>query len=270
MILTQVGWGFHSSVLIGMALWTAAYVLVTGPWRSRYGWGDAPGPLRATVFHFGTLVGLLALSSPLDPLGDDYLFSAHMLQHLLLMYVTAPCWLLGTPGWLPGLLIPRRLQAAARRVTSPAVALCVFAGVTLGWHVPGVYSLAQAHEWLHIVEHLTFIGAALIGWWPIAGPASVSLPRSPAPIRMLYIFFMAMPCTLLGAILTFAGRPLYSYYVQAPHPFGLGVLDDQRLGGLLMWVPTHVILLVCLSIIAGNWLSSQDTSPNLPADNPAS
>ena len=270
MQLLQVGWSWHPSVLIGMALWTVAYMRTTGALRQRNRWGAAAAPWRAWAFHVGTLVGIVALLSPLDTLGDKYLFSAHMLQHLLLMYVAAACWVLGTPGWLVARILPRRVLPLVRTMTRPAYALAVFAGVTLGWHIPGAYALAKDHEWVHIIEHLMFIGAAMIAWWPILGPITAALPRPAAPIQMLYLFVMAMPCTLLGAILTFADRPLYGFYMTAPHAFGIDALDDQRLGGLLMWIPTHMILLVGLIVIAGKWLNHREASSQIPVDEPAS
>jgi cytochrome c oxidase assembly factor CtaG len=254
----QVHWNWAPSVVIGMGLWTAAYLWLAGPLARKRGWGTAPSRTRQLAFHFGTLVGVLALTSPLDELGDDYLFSAHMVQHLLLLYVTAPCWLIGMPEWLPEAVLPRGLLALARRVTSPTGAFLSFAGVTLAWHLPALYGLAQDHEGVHIAEHLMYLGAGLIGWWPIAGPAAGLMARPGAPVRMLYLFILALPCSLLGAVLTFAQAPIYKYYVGVPHPFGLSVVEDQRLGGLLMWVPTHMLLLTCLTIIGAGWLNGKN------------
>jgi cytochrome c oxidase assembly factor CtaG len=260
----ELTWNLAPSVLIGMGIWTAAYVLTVGPLRR--GRGAPPGAWRQAAFHMGTLVGLLALISPLDELGDEYLFSAHMVQHLLLLYVTAPCWLLGMPEWLPTLLIPERWLSWARRILRPGGSLIVFAGILLAWHMPAAYGFAQEHEAAHIAEHLMYIGAGLIGWWPIAGPAGSAIGRPSAPVRMLYLFAMALPCSFLGAMLTFAQTPLYGYYVAAPHVLGLGVLEDQRLGGLLMWVPTHMLLLGCLTIIGGQWLNMKEPTTAIPSE----
>jgi putative membrane protein len=253
----ELTWNLQPSVLIGMGLWTAAYLLITGRWRKHRAWGDAPSGWRQAAFHVGTLVGTLALISPLDELGDEFLFSAHMVQHLLLLYVAAPCWLLGAPDWLSGLALRGTWLRFARQLTRPPLAFATFAGTLLLWHVPSIYGLAQDYEGVHIAEHLMYLGAGLVGWWPIMGPASGALPRPTAPVRMLFLFALALPCSLLGAILTFAQSPLYSHYVQAPRAFGLSVVADQRLGGLLMWVPTHMLLLLCLTIIAGRWLGGR-------------
>jgi len=256
------GWTFYPSVLIGFGLWTAAYVLTTGVFRIRNSWGKSPTALQQIAFHVGTLVGLIVLISPLDELGDEYLFSAHMIQHLLLMFVTAPLWLVGTPGWLVDLMIPARLRKFVERLTRSGLAYAVFVSVMTIWHIPALYALAFASEGIHIFEHLTFIGAALIGWWPIlVAHNSVAAPLSP-PARLLYLFLLAIPMTALAAILTFSSMPLYSFYVQAPHVFGLNVMDDQRLGGLLMWLPTHMVLLLIASITFQKWFTEEDRQAN--------
>ncbi|HEY5981832.1 MAG TPA: cytochrome c oxidase assembly protein [Anaerolineales bacterium] len=251
------GWVFHPSVLIGVGAWTLGYIWLCGPLRRRYRWGRAPGAMQQVTFHLGSLVALLALISPLDRLGDEYLFSAHMAQHLLFLFAVAPLWLAGMPGWLPGKVLPPTIRNLLKPLTQPIAAALVFTGITLLWHYPAAYGLAQANEWLHILEHLTFIGAGLIGWWPMIGPDTPAIPKPTVPVRLLYAFSIALPCTLLGAIFTFAGQPIYRFYVDAPHPFGLGALEDQRLGGLLMWVPTHMIVLLVAGKIAAQWLESR-------------
>ncbi|MGD8404882.1 MAG: cytochrome c oxidase assembly protein [Anaerolineales bacterium] len=243
--LLQIGWTWYPSVVIGFSLWTVFYVLANRSKQTPW-WQQA-------AFHLGTLAGLLALFSPLDELGDEYLFSAHMVQHLLLMFVTAPLWLLGTPGWLVDGIIPERLDKLVKRLASPLSAFVAFVGVLWFWHVPAIYELAQESEAIHIFEHLSFIGAALIGWCPVAGAETSRLPKPAPPVRMLYLFLLTVPCTALAAILTFAGTPMYPFYVTAPHIFGLDALQDQHLGGLLMWLPTHMFLLLAIGITFLRW-----------------
>ena len=250
--LRQVGWTWSPSVVIGLCLWALLYVLAIR--RGRF------TPLaQQTAFFVGTGVCLLALVSPIDELGDKYLFSAHMVQHLLLMFLAAPLWLIGTPGWLVERIIPKRLDGLVRWLTNPMSTFAVFVGVMWFWHIPSFYELAQRSETVHIFEHLTFIGAALIGWWPVAGAETSRITKPEPPLRMLYLFLLAIPCTSLAALLTFADAPLYPFYVTVPpHIFGLNALQDQRLGGLLMWLPTHMILLLALGITFLNWFADSD------------
>jgi len=256
--LLQAGWTWYPSVVLGLGLWTAAFLAAIGPLRRKFAWGEAPAPSRQFAFHTGTLFALLALVSPLDELGDEYLFSAHMVQHLLLMFVVAPLWLAGLPAWLVDHGLPGPVRNLARSLTSPLAALTIFVGVMWLWHLPVLYSLAQSSEGLHIFEHLTFIGGALIGWWPVASPSTPLAPRPAAPLRILYLFMLAIGCTLLAALLTFASAPMYPFYVDAPRLFGLSVLGDQRLGGLLMWFPTHMILLLAIGITFNGWFRAEN------------
>jgi putative membrane protein len=261
-LLTE--WNFYPSVLIGFGIWTTAYILTTSFFRTRSGWGKAPTLWQQAAFHTGTLIGLIALTSALDELGDNYLFSAHMVQHLLLMFITAPLWLAGTPGWLIELIFPTPIQKFARWITSSGPAYVVFVFVMTAWHVPALYNLALSSDGVHIFEHLTFIGAALIGWWPIlAADNSVAPSLSPAP-GMLYLFLLAIPMTALSSILTFSSSPLYVFYLHVPHIFGLNVLDDQHLGGLFMWVPAHMVVFLMLMVMFQKWSVEDEQSANMP------
>ena len=129
------------------------------------------------------------------------------------------------------------------------------------WHIPGFYELAQESESIHIVEHLSYIVCAVIGWWPVVGADIMQIRKPSPPIRMLYLFLLSIPCTSLAAILTFSNQPLYNFYVSAPHIFGLNALQDQHLGGLIMWLPTHMILLFAIAVTFRKWyLVSNQTS----------
>jgi len=251
------GWAPYPSVLIGFGLWTIAYVMATGHLRIRNNWGKRPASVQQISFHIGTLVGLIALTSPLDQLGDEYLFSAHMSQHLLLMFVAAPLWLVGTPDWLIDLAIPASLKQSVKWIMRPMPAFVIFTVVMWIWHLPALYDLAQNNEGLHIFEHLAFMGAALIGWWPVAAHSKAT-PQPAASVRMLYLFMLAVPMTALSAILTFSTNPFYAFYVNAPRLFGLSALDDQRLGALLMWVPAHMVLFLALGLTFRKWFVEED------------
>ena len=246
----EVGWSWYPSIVIGFSAWTLLYI-----WAHR---GRQTPFFQQFAFHFGTVIGLLALISPLDELGDEYLFSVHMVQHLLLMFVTAPMWLIGTPSWLIDNIVPDRFDKVVIRLTNPIITFFVFVGVLYIWHIPAIYDLALASEAIHIFEHICFIGAALIGWWPVIGSSSVKIPKPAPPLRILYLFLLALPCTALAAILTFAPKPLYPFYELAPHIFGMSALQDQQLGGLLMWLPTHLILLLVLGITFIKWFTEAD------------
>jgi putative membrane protein len=142
-----------------------------------------------------------------------------------------------------------------KALASPIVTFGIFVGVLWFWHIPLIYEMAQESEPIHVFEHLTFMGAALIGWWPVLGVDSARIVKPEPPVRILYLFLLAIPCTGLAAILTFAKAPLYPFYVEAPHIFGLTALQDQHLGGLLMWLPTHMFILLLLGVTFYRWFA---------------
>ena len=254
--ILKTGWTWYPSVLIGFSIWTLLYHLAVSRRKST--------PVYQQVaFHAGTLVGLLALVSPLDEIGDEYLFSAHMIQHLMLIFIVAPLWLLGTPGGMIDMLISPSLRGAASRLLSPTVAFSVFVGVLWFWHLPAAYEFTLESEAVHILEHLIFIGAGLIGWWPVVGAPDAALGKPEAPVRMLYLFLLAIPCTALAALLTFSTHPFYPFYESSQHIFGLSALEDQHLGGLIMWLPTHLILLLMEGVTFANWFGRSSTGVEL-------
>ena len=203
--LLKFGWTWYPSVVIGFSIWTLLYVFAIRR-------GEAAS-VSTIAFHAGTLIGLVALVSPLDELGDEYLFSAHMVQHLLLMFGTAPLWLIGTPGWLVDRIIPKGLTKSVEWLASPNVRVCWRLSVCMFfWHIPSIYEMAQESETIHIFEHLTSIGAGLIGWWPVMGAELVPHFQSlNHPYECSICFCWQCPAQRSAAILTFSHTPLYVF-----------------------------------------------------------
>lgn len=217
------------------------------------GWSDEIDRRQVILFLLGIAVILLALISPLDRLGDEYLFSAHMAQHMLLIQVMAPLLLLGTPGWLLRPLIARPAAARlARILTRPIAAYLLLNVVFLSWHLPALYDLALKDERIHIFQHLTFMVSSLIAWWPVLGPLPELISLS-HPLKILYLFLQCLLITLLSALLVFSPKALYPYYEAAPRPFDISAHADQQLGGLLMWVPGSLLYLLAISILFFRW-----------------
>jgi putative membrane protein len=202
-----------------------------------------------------------ALNGPLHDLSDTFLFSAHMVQHLVLTLAVPPLLLAGTPGWmLDGALAPfwrwRLTRALVWSLTRPLLALAVYTVTLVVWHLPGAYGAALAwHPW-HVLQHLTLMGAAVLGWWPILS-RSARAPRLPYAAQILYLFVFGMPMTVVAAMITGADAVLYPYYARAPRLFGLDALADQRLGGVLMWVPAGLIPLVAFTVVFFRWVAAE-------------
>lgn len=256
-------WAWEPSILIGLAALAAAYMLIVGPLRRRFAWGSPVSFLQQAAFYAGLLSVFVALVSPLDYLSDELSFGAHMAQHLLLMFVAPPLWLLGTPDWLvEKLLTVEGICRVYLVLTHPAVALIIFSGTMWVWHVPRIYDAALSYEWLHVVEHLAFMAAAVIGWWPALGyrPHRARLAE---PKQVLYLFAFTMPCTALAALITLSPIVLYPFYGEAPLILGLTPLADQQLGGLLMWLPADMITMAAAITALIRWFN-QSTTHDLP------
>ena len=245
----------HPEVVLACGLAAAGWAWA---WRAR---GQRPGPGQAARFVGALAALLLALNGPLHDLSDGYLFSAHMVQHLVLTLVVPPLLLTGVPGWmLDALLRPcldrRALRAVVETLTRPLPAFAAYAIALVGWHLPGPTGMTlEIHGW-HVVEHVVLLGASVLGWWPIASPSRL-VPPLPYAGQLLYLFVFGMPMTVVAAMVTSAERSLYPFYEAAPRVSELTALADQRLGGVIMWVPSAIIPLTAFTIVFFRWAAAE-------------
>ena len=254
--LTQ--WNFDPSILTGTAIIVGLYLYAVGPLRKRQHLAEQVQRRQVVYFLLGVFLMFLALVSPLDELGDSYLFSAHMVQHLFLTVVGPPLLLLGTPAWLvKPLLRQRHAFLIARVLTFPAIAFFLYNADFWLWHAPPLYNATLENEAIHILEHLTFIVFGVIAWWPIFSPLEEGLPRLSLGGQILYLFFSGMPTVALGAGLTFS-PPLYAPYISAPRIWGISAVTDQQLGGLIMWIPGNILYIVIMSALFIRWMQKQE------------
>jgi putative membrane protein len=239
----------HPSVLIGLALLGGLYVY----------WGGLKASRRQIAAFAGALVLLgLSLNGPLHALSDRYLFSAHMVQHLVLTLVFPPVLLYGTPAWVVRRLTrPRAVARLARWATRPLVAGALFSVPITLWHVPQFYEAALEQHALHIVQHLVFLATAVIMWWPVLSPVP-ELPRASYPTQLIYLFALGLPMSLAGALITLADSVLYPFYIAAPRVWGLAPLADQQLGGLAMWVVGTIYLWVAATVVWFRWAMREE------------
>lgn len=253
-------WRWEWSVLLGCALLAALYALAMT--RLRRSLHPVPALARWRVFSFAAslVVVLVSLNGPLHDLSDLYLFSTHMAQHLLLAQVFPPLFVLGIPGWLwRWMLRPRALAAAWHTLARVPVGFVIYTVVFSLWHVPVLYDLMMRNHDFHIAMHLMVMGSAMLMWWPIVGGETVRNPLAP-PVQMLYLFALGVPMMAVAAILTFASQPLYSWYAFAPRFLGMSAVEDQRLGGLLMWVPGGLFFWGIMSVVFFRWAHRETRS----------
>jgi cytochrome c oxidase assembly factor CtaG len=271
--LLTTTWNWEPSVVAGCVALAGAYLLalrLVGAWP--------PSAGKVALFLLGDLMILLALISPLDFLGDNYLFSAHMLQHVLLLLAAVPLI-----GGLPPALVPRFLAAPASsralRLLGYPVTPWLVGVITLWvWHLPALYNAALADENVHLAEHLCFLISSFVFWWPVLAPG----PRTRlAPLGAGFYILAGMAANfLLSMILIFGPVGWYPTYL---HPsdtlgvlalvrngWGLSPADDQALAGLLMLVlPAGLIYTPMLFAAFEKWLdgtAARNETPEIAPD----
>ena len=242
--VAQVGWTrwtIHWSTVIGLAALGAVYVWWARRLQARpVTEGEEARRVRPgqrVAFFAGLAVIFASLNGPLHDLSDYYLFSAHMVQHLLLSLAVPPLLLVGTPGWmLRPPLANRTVAAVARWVTKPTRCFIIFNVVISLWHLPPLYNTAMTYHPIHIVQHLTLMVASVLMWWPFLSPLP-ELPRLSYPGQMLYCFLMVIPMSIVSIYIAMADHVLYPAYSIAPRVWDITPMSDQQIGGLIMWIP---------------------------------
>ena len=241
---------------------------------SLYALGAAKRPpqgksmLRAACFYAGLTVLGIALLSPLEVWAQQ-LFSAHMIQHLMLVLLAAPLIAFGAPGETLWLGLPRSLRVVTGKssrhppistfrlvLAAPIVVVSLHAAAMWAWHLPGLYQAALRVEALHAAEHMSFLGTALLFWSLILPTRHKRLSHG---VRSLLVFATGLQSGALGAILVFAGVPLYPIH-ESPTRWGLTALEDQQLAGAIMWVPAGAFYLGTILILLIAWFKKMERS----------
>lgn len=249
----ELAWSLHPSVLIGTGLLGALYFWAIGPFRRRHGLGPPASPWQIASFCASLVLLLVSLNGPVHDLSDYYLFSVHMVQHLLLTLVFPPLLLAGIPGWALSPVVSRpAILPVARILSKPWVATLLFSFSIGVWHLAPFYDLMMRSHDVHIATHLMFMVTATIMWWPIMSPVP-EVPRLSPGLGILYLFLVGIPMQIVGAFVTFADEVLYPWYAAAPRTWGLSPLDDQRLGGLLMWIPGNLWMFLAIAVLFFRW-----------------
>jgi putative membrane protein len=247
----------------------AAVLYGKGVWRL---WSKArPGAgvrgWQVGAFAVGWLVLALSLTSPIDTLGQA-LFWVHMIQHELLILIAAPLLVLSSPQTAFLWALPRRWRHGIgglartgwwkrgwRALTNPLSAWAIHALLLWGWHVPPLFQASLVNELVHTLQHIGFFGSALLFWWSMVQAGSTEWGYGAA---VLGVFTTALHSSALGALLTFASIVWYPIYAETAPLWGLSALEDQQLGGLIMWVPGGVVFLVAGLVLLACWLQEAE------------
>lgn len=260
--MLYLNWQLEPVLLGGIVTAAVAYYLAIGPLRSRLAPGEAYPTRHAVVFGLGMVLLFLNEGSPLHDLAERYLLSAHMIQHLLLSYLVAPIILAGIPTWLLRVVLLGRLAPVSKVLLRPIVTFLAFSLVMAIYHVPAVYDLSLANTSVHHAVHFVILIVSLMLWFPIMSQVP-ELPRPSHLTRLVYLFLLPVAQLPIFAGVAFSDIPLYSAYANMPtRAFGLGVMEDQAMAGVIMKVAGLFAFGVTFIVIFLAWYRSERGTDN--------
>ncbi len=257
---TFPAWDPHPDVWLLVALLVAGYAVALGrlgptlvpvgtPVASRF---------QVTCFGLGAFTTWLAADWPVHNLGEGYLYSVHMVQHLMFTMVAVPLLLLGTPAWLARhLLRPPRLFATVRQCSRFLPALLIFNVVVVVTHWPAFVDATLRSGPVHFLGHSLLFLSAIVIWMPILSPLP-EIPRLRPPLQMAFLFLQAVVPTVPASFLTFGHQPLYRRYEDLPKLFGLDALTDQLVAGLIMKIGAGLLLWAIIAVVFFRWAAAEE------------
>jgi putative membrane protein len=247
----------HPSVVAVLGSLVVAYLAASR--RHQRDTGEAVEPRRRRLFLGGVAALALGASWPIHDLAERYLYSTHMVQHMLFTFVAAPLLVVGMPAWMwRRALNPYPLRRVWAFLTRPLVALIVGNGVLLLVHWPEIVDVSVRSELAHFSLHTLLLGSAVVMWWPIVSPLP-ELPALSPPGQLLYLFFQSLAPTIPASFLTFGTHPLYPIYATFPRIWTISPLTDQLIAGLVMKLVGGAILWVVIAVVFFRWGREEET-----------
>lgn len=256
-----MSWSFEPLPTALLAITGALYAIGYARLRGNVRWWEP------AAFAGGWLALVIALVSPVDALGE-ILFSAHMVQHELLMVVAAPLLVLGRPlvafvwalppSWrapVGGWAQTRPIATAWRFITAPAIATIVHGLALWTWHLPSLYEATLHSDFVHALQHSSFLFTATLFWWSLIHGR---YGRTGYGVAIAYLFLTAAHSGALGALITFSPNLWYPIYRATTAAWGLDPIEDQQLAGLIMWIPAGVLLTVAAVGLVAGWLAEAE------------
>lgn len=257
-------WHTEPFLLIGLLLPAWLYSLWIGPL--------SPSGLRIewkypVYFYSGMIVVYLAVGSPIDQIGESYLFSVHMVQHLMLMYASPILLILGLPPQYTDHLLLKypSLRAVLRPLVHPVTAGVFFTLTFSLWHIPVLYESALIHKWVHIFQHISIWAPSMMVAWCLFSTSSI-LPALSYPGRMFLIFVLTVGQLPVFGILTMVDFVLYPTYEWAPRIVPLTALEDQVLGGLIMKIGGMLYMFPIFAYCFFKWAKASEAEDASPED----
>ena len=245
----MITWPFDWTVYAGLVALFFGHA-----WLAR---GASDASRRHTLYFLAGLVTLwIALETPIDTISDHYLDSVHMLQHVLLAFVAPPLMLLGLSRGMVARVV--RIPGLVA-VTEPVPAQLVAAAVMIAWHLPPLYDATLYNESLHIVEHVTFIGAGLFLFWPMLEATSAQAHwRMSSGAKLVYMLLATLPQDGVALALIFSRVPFYDFYTHAPRLIeGFTALIDQTIAGAVLMIFGKITMGVAAGVVFYRWFGAE-------------
>ncbi|MEA2506149.1 MAG: putative rane protein [Actinomycetota bacterium] len=252
-------WQPHPEVWLPLGLLLAGYFFAVTRWGRTDGRQLGATLKQKLLFLSGVIVLWVSVDWPMDELADHYLFTAHMVQHMMIAFVAPPLLLLGMPVWLlRRLLTPRPLFKVVRAATKPVTAFLAFNGMIALLHWPALMNETLRSEPVHFAVHFGVLLTALMMWWPVVDPLP-ELSRLSEPAKMFYLFLQSIIPTVPASFLTFASRPIYTFYESVPRLWGISVVTDQRIAGLIMKIGGGFLLWGVITVMFFRWYAREES-----------
>ena len=253
-------WQPHPDVWLIVSLLVAAYaVAVTrvGPRHVAAGQA-AVTRFQMVCFGAGAMAVLVASDYPIHDLAERYLFSIHMVQHLVYSLVAAPLLLLGTPAWMArALLSPPGFMRWMRWLARFFPATVLYNAVVVFTHAPGTVDIALRFAVAHFMLHALLLLSSIVVWMPILSPLP-EVPRLFPPLAMFYLFLQSVVPTVPASFLTFGTTPLYHVYATFPRLWGISALTDMQVAGLIMKIAGGIMIWGVITIVFFRWFRREE------------
>ena len=253
-------WHFHPDVLVLVALLFGGYLLALRHQSAKTG---TPAATRRQIVSFSAGVATLFVAStwPVHDLAERYLYSVHMVQHLLMTLIAAPLILLGTPTWLARTILSKGKTLPIVRTMSRPVPNLIQANLVLVLsHWPLIVRGTVEFHALHFVAHAVLLTSALVMWMPVASPLP-EIPRLQPLLQMLYLFLQTIIPTIPASFLTFGRGLLYPVYGTFPRIWDISAITDQQVAGLIMKIGAGSFLWVVITVIFFKWYAREEKKP---------
>jgi putative membrane protein len=273
-----LSWAWRPEIMLTLGLAAALHLAGRRRLKQR-GSTRLVSAWRSLAYLTGLAVLWVALMSPIDVLSGQY-FYMHMIQHLMLVMIAPPLLLIGDPMpiMLWGMPSALRLEvgrwlkpdAGFRRVlrslTTPGLVWLYTVVALVAWHEPIAYNATLESELIHDLEHLTFFGAAMLFWWHVIGAAPHLHRRLSRGVRIGYVLSVVPATALTGIAISFSSKPIYRHYMTVPRLGKMTVLQDQMLGGVLMWIPGSMMYIIAALVLIARLIQAEDRRVQAPAE----